>query len=73
MFNFNIKSLVSKSSAKGNTSIRIFNLNGQLVFHKENINLNQEFAWDASKVPSGIYLVNIHGSDFNHTSKLVKR
>ncbi|MCF6348185.1 MAG: T9SS type A sorting domain-containing protein [Flavobacteriaceae bacterium] len=67
-FNFNIEAL-----GKGKASIRIYNLNGQLVYQKDNLLSNKTFTWNASTASAGIYLVSIKGKDFNYNGKLVKQ
>ncbi len=67
-FNFNIPIL-----GKGKSTIRIYNLSGQLVYQKDDLAPNKNFIWNASNVSTGIYLVNIKGEDFNYKGKLIKK
>ncbi len=69
-FNFNVETL-SKNNEK--VSIRIYNLTGQLVYHKDNLLSNKTFSWNASSASAGIYIVSIKGKNFKYNAKIVKQ
>ena len=66
-FNFNLENM-----GKGNASIRIYNLSGQLVFQKDNVLSEKSFIWNATNVAAGVYLVSIKGNTFKYNGKLIK-
>jgi len=70
-FNFNLNSLPLANNV--NVSLRVFNINGQLVYRKDNLDSSKEFSWDASSEASGIYLISLKGADFSYKTKLIKQ
>ncbi len=58
------------NSATEKFTLHIYDLNGKEIF-KKNIE-NQENTIDLSDLISGIYFLNVSGSDFNHYQKIVK-
>jgi len=69
-FNFNVETL-SKNNEK--VAIRIYNLRGQLVYHKDNLLSNKTFSWNASSASAGIYIVSIKGKNFKYNGKIIKQ
>ena len=51
---------------------KIYNILGQMVYEKTNLDSKQSFSWDASNSPAGIYLVKILGANTNKSFKIVK-
>jgi hypothetical protein len=71
MFSFNFKNVAAKSNE--NISIQIFNNTGNLVYSKSNVNTNSNLSWNASDMPSGLYMVKISGNNTNKVVKIIKR
>ncbi len=70
-FSFNFKDIEAKSSE--NVSVNIFDNTGNLVYSKSNININSSLSWNASDMPSGLYIVRISGNSTNKIFKIVKQ
>ena len=66
-FHFNIAQLETKT-----VTAKVYNLGGQLLYVKESIKDGDSFSWDASKVPSGLYIVKLNGQGINKSFKIVK-
>jgi len=56
-----------------NVTARVFNIIGQMVYEKTNIDATQIFSWDATAAPSGLYLVKITGDRTNNSLTVVKQ
>ncbi len=54
-------------------SARVYNILGQLVHEKTNIDAAQTFSWNASSNPAGLYLVKITGPSTNKSFSIVKK
>ena len=68
----NVSFYLPKSS---NGSITLFNIEGQRVYDfKENISLSgglNEYEMDVPDLPKGVYILKIHGPDYNARKKVV--
>jgi hypothetical protein len=62
----NIQSVVSL----GETNVSIFDMNGRKVF-TQTVELGNLTTIDAGKLATGIYVVEIAGGNYTHTSKLI--
>ncbi|MDJ0645187.1 MAG: T9SS type A sorting domain-containing protein [Flavobacteriaceae bacterium] len=68
-FNFNLSSF---GNAK--VSIRIHDLAGRIVYKNNDLSaIRGEFSWDASRVPSGMYIAVIQGGSIRYSGKLIKQ
>lgn len=66
-FNFNLSNLKEQEQV----SIAVYNITGNLIFQRSN--LNSQFEWDASAMASGFYFVRISGeAGFKSVFKLLK-
>lgn len=72
-FNFNISELGGVKNLGDKATLRIFNIRGQLIYEKSDLDANRTFTWDASGKASGLYLVNIAGKNFKYKGKLIKK
>lgn len=52
-------------------SVKVFNVNGQLIYHKENINTSI-FQFEFNKAP-GIYFVEVNSQGEKQQYKLIKK
>jgi len=62
-----------KNNTDSKVTARVFNLLGQMVYEKSNIDASQAFKWDASAAPSGVYVVKISGPTTNKNFNIVKQ
>jgi len=62
-----------KDNVDTEVNARIYNILGQLVYEKANIDATQTFSWNASGNPSGLYLVKITGASTNKSFNIVKK
>ncbi len=63
----------SLSGADQKVNARVYNLLGQMIYEKSDLDTSQPFSWDASNRPAGIYFVKITGPKTDRSFKLVKR
>jgi len=62
-----------KENLDEKVTARVFNLLGQMVFEKTNVDAAKVFSWDASAAPAGMYLVKITGVKTNSSFSIVKQ
>ncbi|MEP3208856.1 MAG: T9SS type A sorting domain-containing protein [Maribacter sp.] len=62
-----------KDNPDARVSTRVYNIIGQLVYEKSDIDATRTFSWDASGNPTGLYLVKISGANTNKSFSIVKR
>jgi hypothetical protein len=55
----------------GVANLQIVDLNGRVVYSKENIDFGTEKAFNLNHLQSGIYVVKLNGDAINHTQKIV--
>ncbi|WP_291865411.1 T9SS type A sorting domain-containing protein [Maribacter sp.] len=67
-FNF---SIIEES--KEPVSISVYNLMGQLIYTKSNVDANKPISWDASLCPSGMYVVKIMNTTSTKNFTVVKK
>lgn len=63
---------IASKVSLGETTVSITDLNGRTVY-SQNVTLGNLTTIDASKLSTGIYIVNIDGGNYNHTAKLIIR
>ena len=54
-----------------NVSVRLFNINGQLLYYSKNINLSNPLKINTSNMKTGIYFIKINAKTGSYTKKLV--
>ncbi|MCL9804879.1 T9SS-dependent M36 family metallopeptidase [Flavobacterium amniphilum] len=59
------------NSFAGVANLQIVDLNGRVVYSKENIDFGTEKAFNLNHLQSGIYVVKLNGDTINHTQKIV--
>lgn len=64
--NINVKSLINV----GDVNISIFDLNGRKVF-SQNVNLEDTVNINAENLRTGVYVMEIDGGNYKHTTKLL--
>lgn len=52
---------------------RVYNILGQMVYEKADVDATRTFSWDAAEAPSGLYLVKISGARTNNSFSIVKQ
>jgi len=52
---------------------KVFNILGQLVYEKDDIDTANSFSWNAESSPAGFYLVKINGANTNRSFSIIKR
>ncbi|NHF58856.1 T9SS type A sorting domain-containing protein [Flavobacteriaceae bacterium TP-CH-4] len=62
-----------KDNADARVTTRVYNMLGQLVYEKADIDAKQTFSWDASAAPTGLYIVKITGKNTNKSFNIVKK
>ena len=65
--NFNTISIKS-----GKIAVRIFDINGKLVYLKEQLITNNQCALNLSKLSIGTYLVRLSTKELNYYTKIIK-
>ncbi|MBW2938560.1 T9SS-dependent M36 family metallopeptidase [Aureisphaera sp. CAU 1614] len=63
---------IASKISLGETTVTIVDMNGRTVYSQK-VNLGTLTTLDASKLTTGIYLVNIEGDTYTHTSKLIMK
>lgn len=63
---------IASKISLGETTVTIVDMNGRTVYTQK-VNLGTLTTLDASKLTTGIYLVNIEGDTYTHTSKLIMK
>ncbi|WP_075343533.1 T9SS type A sorting domain-containing protein [Tenacibaculum agarivorans] len=69
VFNFNMSSITSENDI----SMYIFDISGKLVHEESNFKSNLNYSWDASKLSSGLYIINIKGKNTDRKFKIIKK
>ncbi|MEX0275793.1 MAG: T9SS type A sorting domain-containing protein, partial [Flavobacteriaceae bacterium] len=62
-----------RNSPDKTVTTRIFNVLGQLVYEKQQLDSGKSFSWDASESPAGIYFVKITGAKTDKRFKIIKK
>ncbi|GMN09668.1 hypothetical protein MTsPCn9_17110 [Croceitalea sp. MTPC9] len=62
-----------KNSLDVKVTTRVYNIIGQLVYEKANIDTGSTFSWNSTGQPSGIYMVKIQGAKTNKSFKIIKK
>lgn len=62
-----------KDNVDTEVNARVYNIIGQLVYEKANIDATQTFSWNASGNPAGLYFVKITGASTNKSFNIVKK
>ncbi|MEW7279641.1 T9SS type A sorting domain-containing protein [Aquimarina sp. 2201CG1-2-11] len=68
-FTFNFNNIASKEKV----SIKIYNIVGNEVFSRSNIDTNSDLIWDASEMASGFYVVKILARTHKQAFKILKQ
>lgn len=63
---------IASKISLGKTTVTIVDMNGRTVYSQK-VNLGSLTTLDASKLTTGIYLINIEGETYSHTSKLIMK
>jgi flagellar hook assembly protein FlgD len=62
-----------KDNPDAKVATRVYNMLGQLVYEKTDIDANETFSWNASSAPTGLYIVKITGANTNKSFNVVKK
>lgn len=62
-----------KQNQDDRVSARVYNVLGQLVYEKDDIDASKTFSWNALSNPAGLYLVKISGASTNESFSIVKQ
>jgi len=62
-----------KDSQDLRVNTRVFNILGQLVYEKNDLDATKTLSWDASGSPAGLYVVKINGATTNTSFSIVKK
>nr|WP_299386635.1 T9SS type A sorting domain-containing protein [Allomuricauda sp.] len=62
-----------KNNRDSKVSAQIFNMIGQKVYDRTNVDSSKPFIWNASNSPAGIYFVKITGQTTNENFKIIKK
>jgi len=62
-----------KDNLDERVTTRVYNIIGQLVYEKADVDATRTFSWDASSNPAGLYMVKISGANTNKSFSIVKR
>ncbi len=62
-----------KNDQDETVTAKVFNVLGQLVYEKADIDASQIFSWNASSSPPGLYFVKISGAKTNKNFSIVKK
>ncbi|TCI93494.1 T9SS type A sorting domain-containing protein [Tenacibaculum sp. M341] len=68
-FNFDLKIMNTEKQV----SMQIFDMSGKVVHEESNINTNNNYVWNASRMATGFYFVNVKGDKTTKRFKILKK
>ncbi|MFS4468894.1 T9SS type A sorting domain-containing protein [Maribacter sp. 2210JD10-5] len=62
-----------KESKDAKVTARVYNILGQMVYEKGDIDATKTFSWNSSGRPTGLYFVKIQGANTNQNFGIIKK